>query len=119
MQAMGFYATQQEIDDMLNEVKYSRFAEGQGEEVDSISFADLIKRKLSNFLRFIFAVYINHRPYVDVTREDILQALTKAFDREDADYTGQPSDESKLSKEKLKLLLQSYGMYIEKVDFAR
>lgn len=46
MQAMGFYASAQEIEDMVNEVKYSRFAEANGEEVSSISFEDLLKCKL-------------------------------------------------------------------------
>ena len=44
MQAMGFYATQQEIDDMVNEVKYSKITEGVSEvEVDTITFTDLIR----------------------------------------------------------------------------
>jgi hypothetical protein len=44
MQAMGFYATQQEIDDMVNEVRYSKITEGISEvEVDTITFSELIK----------------------------------------------------------------------------
>ena len=40
MQAMGFYASAQEIEDMVNEVKYSRFAEANGEVVITMD-ADL------------------------------------------------------------------------------
>lgn len=46
MQAMGYYASQQEIDDMVNEVKYSKITEGTSDlEVDTITFAELIKCK--------------------------------------------------------------------------
>ena len=44
MQAMGFYATQQEIDDMVNEVRYSKITEGISDtEVDTITFSELVK----------------------------------------------------------------------------
>ena len=41
MQAMGFYPSEKEIEDMINEVKYSSVHEG--ELVEGITFADLIK----------------------------------------------------------------------------
>ncbi|KAI8920548.1 WD40-repeat-containing domain protein [Entophlyctis helioformis] len=66
MQAMGFYPSNQETDDMINEVKYSRFAQGEGEEVDSITLSELIK------------LYLNHRPVRDVSMEDIEVALSHA-----------------------------------------
>ena len=66
MQAMGFYPSNQEIVDMINEVKYSRFSQGQGEEVDSISFHDLIR------------LYLNHRPYENITVKDLEIALSHA-----------------------------------------
>ena len=42
-------------------------------------------------------MYVNHRPYVDVTEEDLHKALSKVMDGKD------------VSKEKLQLLLQQYG----------
>jgi hypothetical protein len=54
MQAMGFYATKQEIDDMLNEVKYSKITDGTSDaEVDTINFSELIK---CNPLIFNFSI---------------------------------------------------------------
>lgn len=48
MQAMGFYATQQEIDDMINEVKYPKITEGVSEsEVDTITFYELVRCNFS------------------------------------------------------------------------
>lgn len=46
MQAMGYYPSKQEIDDMLHEVKYGRFVEGETEPVTDINLDDLIKRTL-------------------------------------------------------------------------
>ena len=44
MQAMGYYPSKQEIDDMLNEVKYGKFLDGETTPVTDINFDDLIKR---------------------------------------------------------------------------
>jgi hypothetical protein len=43
MQAVGFYPSQREIEDMLNEVRFSGIEKNSG-LVDSITFEDLIKR---------------------------------------------------------------------------
>ena len=43
MQAMGFYPTNQEIEDMVNEVKFSKYSTANEKEIDFISFTDLIK----------------------------------------------------------------------------
>jgi Ca2+-binding EF-hand superfamily protein len=43
MQAMGFYPSKQEIDDMVNEVKYEKFADGETIPVTDIKMDDLIK----------------------------------------------------------------------------
>lgn len=66
MQAMGFYPSNQEIDDLINQVKYSRFAQGKGEEVDWISFPDLIR------------LFLNHRPFEQMNSEALEVALSHA-----------------------------------------
>jgi hypothetical protein len=43
MQGMSFYPSSQEIDDMLNEVKYGRIADGETKPVTDINFDNLIK----------------------------------------------------------------------------
>lgn len=44
MQAMGFYPSNQEIDDMINEVKYGKLMDGETRPAVDIKFEDLIKR---------------------------------------------------------------------------
>ncbi|KAJ3380430.1 Cilia- and flagella-associated protein 251 [Entophlyctis sp. JEL0112] len=65
MQAIGFYPSENEIQNMINEVKYSSLADA--ELVDSISFPELIK------------LYINHKPVFDYSERDLLQALEGAI----------------------------------------
>ncbi|KAI8903281.1 quinon protein alcohol dehydrogenase-like superfamily, partial [Gorgonomyces haynaldii] len=111
MQAMGFYGSSQEMDDMINEVKYSRFAQGQGEEVESISFPDLIK------------LYLNHRPFGHVQKEELETALSHARRLE----AGRPTPVGPVTKldqnqiirsEGLIALLQQYGesMSLEQIE---
>ncbi|RKO93578.1 hypothetical protein BDK51DRAFT_31536 [Blyttiomyces helicus] len=59
MQAMGYYPSAQEIDDMINEVKYSGWNDGDGVLANSMTFEDLIKSK-------------------ELTEPDILSALAHA-----------------------------------------
>ena len=54
MQAMGFYPSKQEIDDMVNEVKYGKFVDGETVPVTDINLDDLIKRKFFCILAAIF-----------------------------------------------------------------
>ncbi|KAJ3086997.1 Cilia- and flagella-associated protein 251 [Physocladia obscura] len=106
MQAMGYYPSEHEIENMLNEVKYSSLSEG--ELIDSISFPDLIK------------LYINHKPVFDYSEQDLLEALGKAVQC----MPGLPSDEKSLafapttmlSKEGLYSLLQQHGESMSKED---
>lgn len=101
MQAMGYYPSNQEIDDLINEVKCnfiliadSRFAQGEGEEVDSITFHDLIK------------LFINHRPYGDVNLEDIELSLSHARRLE----TGRPTPTGPVKKINPDSLVKTQGI---------
>ncbi|KAJ2996485.1 Cilia- and flagella-associated protein 251, partial [Globomyces sp. JEL0801] len=66
IQAMGYYPSNMEIDDMINEIKYSRFSEGETEEVKEVTLNEIIK------------LYLNHRPETSVSSEDLEIALSHA-----------------------------------------
>ncbi|KAJ3335938.1 Cilia- and flagella-associated protein 251, partial [Kappamyces sp. JEL0680] len=66
MQGMGYYPSNQEIDDMLNEVKYGKLADGETNPAVDINFDDLIK------------LYLNYRPVFPPTKEDLEIALSHA-----------------------------------------
>ncbi|KAI8830709.1 WD40-repeat-containing domain protein [Chytridium lagenaria] len=108
MQAMGFYPSAQEIEDMVNEVKFSRIEEG--ELVDSISFADLIK------------LFVNHRPVFEYTESDLLTALVQAIRLEpgrlhENNLPTRLRDTDTVTKAGLLSLLQQYGETMSKTDF--
>jgi Ca2+-binding EF-hand superfamily protein len=62
MQAIGFYPTEQEIECMVNEIKYQNVIE-TGVPKTKISFEDWVK------------LYVNYRPCQALTVEDIVDAL--------------------------------------------
>lgn len=62
MQALGYYPTDKEIDDLLNEIKYDHVTV-DGEVVEAVEIGELVK------------LYINHRPVQDCAEEDISRAL--------------------------------------------
>ncbi|KAI9330315.1 WD40-repeat-containing domain protein [Obelidium mucronatum] len=108
MQAMGYYPSENEIDNILNEVKYSSLAEG--ELVDEISFPDLIK------------LYINHRPVFDHSEEDLLAALKYAvkchpgLTPQQRDAIKTIESDTTITKDGLWSLLQQYGESMTKDD---
>ena len=62
MRALGFYPTEQEVENMCSEVKYSRFTE-TGQTVDMIGMDDFIR------------LYVNHRPVFGIGKEQIAEAI--------------------------------------------
>ncbi|NXR68105.1 CF251 protein, partial [Rhadina sibilatrix] len=62
MRAIGFYPSEEEIEEMINEVKFSKYAD-TGEEVTEINLGDFIK------------LYINHRPALGLSMKTIQQAF--------------------------------------------
>eukprot|EP00743_Colponemidia_sp_Colp-15_P001768 GILK01001931.1.p1 GENE.GILK01001931.1~~GILK01001931.1.p1 ORF type:complete len:943 (-),score=124.32 GILK01001931.1:124-2952(-) len=71
MRALGYYPSEQEVENIANEVKYSEFTQ-TGEYVSSIDFDQFIK------------LYVSHRPVFGVGKQQIVEA----FNAIGADLTG-------------------------------
>ncbi|NXY49225.1 CF251 protein, partial [Ceuthmochares aereus] len=99
MRAMGFYPSEKKIEDMINEVKLSKYAD-TGEQVTQINFEDFLK------------LYINHRPAFGLSIKKIQQAFqVLGYDNENGDKIIDRGD--------LLLLLQCRGEPMTEDELAR
>lgn len=97
MRAMGFYPSEQEIEDMLNEVKFSRYVE-TGQYVESIDLGEFIK------------LYINHRPAFGLSPEKLIKAF---------ETLGLPTDKGNaIERGDLLDLLQTKGEHMTEYELA-
>ena len=62
MRAMGYYPTEMEVKDMMEEVRFSNFSE-QGEARETVTIKDFIR------------LFVNHRPVYGIGKNDIEQAF--------------------------------------------
>ncbi|XP_027545287.1 cilia- and flagella-associated protein 251 isoform X1 [Neopelma chrysocephalum] len=73
MRAIGFYPSEEEIEEMINEVKFSKYMDG-GEQVTEINLEDFIK------------LYINHRPALGLSMKSLQRAFqVLGYDNEKGD----------------------------------
>ncbi|XP_052652805.1 cilia- and flagella-associated protein 251 [Harpia harpyja] len=92
MRAMGFYPSEEKIEEMINEVKFSKYVD-TGEQVTKINLGDFIK------------LYINHRPVFGLSMKKIQQAFrVLGYDNENGDKV--------IDREDLLLLLQCRGEHM-------
>ena len=62
MRAMGYYPTEQEVTNMMDEVRFSNYSE-EGVARESVTMKDFIK------------LFVNHRPVYGIGKNDIEQAF--------------------------------------------
>ncbi|NXM36337.1 CF251 protein, partial [Oxyruncus cristatus] len=73
MRAIGFYPSEEEIEEMINEVKFSKYVDS-GEQVTEINLEDFIK------------LYINHRPALGLSMKSLQRAFqVLGYDNEKGD----------------------------------
>lgn len=97
MRALGYYPTEQEIDDMINEVKFRDYV-ASGKYVNEIDLGEFIK------------LYVNHRPAFGLSPFDLNEAFTKL---------GIPSDEGfAIDRDRLLTLLQNKGEHMTEAELA-
>ncbi|NXV75602.1 CF251 protein, partial [Atlantisia rogersi] len=99
MRAIGFYPSEEKIEEMINEVKFSKYVE-TGEQVTKINLGDFIK------------LYINHRPAFGLSMQKIQQAFqVLGYDNENGDKVIDRGD--------LLLLLQCRGEHMTEDELAQ
>ncbi|XP_062509735.1 cilia- and flagella-associated protein 251-like [Corticium candelabrum] len=97
MRALGFFPSEQEIEDMQNEVKFSRYV-STGQYTTELDLGDIIQ------------LYVNHRPTFGVNFTRLHQAF---------DVLGQrKADTLVLDRGRLLNLLQSKGEHITEAELA-
>ncbi|NXI45746.1 CF251 protein, partial [Galbula dea] len=98
MRAMGFYPSEEKIEEMINEVKFSRYVD-TGEQVTEINLGDFIK------------LYINHRPAFGLSMTRIQRAFqVLGYENENGDKVIDRGD--------LLLLLQHRGEHMTEDELA-
>ncbi|NXQ62394.1 CF251 protein, partial [Anthoscopus minutus] len=98
MRAIGFYPSEEEIEEMINEVKFSKQVD-TGEEVTKINLGDFIK------------LYINHRPALGLSMKTIQRAFqVLGYDNKKGDKVIDRGD--------FLLLLQSRGEQMTEEELA-
>ncbi|KFW65156.1 WD repeat-containing protein 66, partial [Pygoscelis adeliae] len=99
MRAIGFYPSEEKIEEMINEVKFSKNVD-TGEQVTKISLGDFIK------------LYINHRPVFGLSMKKIQRAFqVLGYDNENGDKVIDRGD--------LLLLLQCRGERMTEDELAQ
>ncbi|XP_075291060.1 cilia- and flagella-associated protein 251 [Opisthocomus hoazin] len=99
MRAMGFYPSEEKIEEMTNEVKFSKYVD-TGEQVTKINLGDFIK------------LYINHRPAFGLSMKKIQQAFqVLGYDNENG--------EKVIDRGDLLLLLQCRGEHMTEDELAQ
>ncbi|KAM9329614.1 cilia- and flagella-associated protein 251 [Gastrophryne carolinensis] len=98
MRALGYYPTEQEVEDMLNEIKFSEYV-NTGKQVTHINLGDFIK------------LYVNHRPAFGLCFDELKQAFqVLGFTNEQGQLT--------MSREDLLQLLQTKGEHMTEEEVA-
>ncbi|XP_075690400.1 cilia- and flagella-associated protein 251 isoform X2 [Rhinoderma darwinii] len=98
MRALGYYPTEQEVEHMLNEVKFSEYV-NTGQQVTHINLGDFIK------------LYINHRPAFGLCLKELQQAFqVLGFTNENG--------EQAINRGHLLQLLQTRGEHMTEEELA-
>nr|XP_033813292.1 cilia- and flagella-associated protein 251 isoform X2 [Geotrypetes seraphini] len=98
MRALGFYPTEQELEDMLNEVRFSEYV-NTGKQITDINLGDFIK------------LYINHQPAFGISMSEIHQAFKiLGFSNE--------NNENVIDRGDLLEMLQSRGEHMTEEELA-